>query len=99
MTTERAGNTAHAYPCRWGCGNGQSWQINRNKHERKHHGAAYTGVLAAEADRFRAERDALRTALAGLVEVAKNHDGRGSVRGALDAAIAAAEAALKGGAK
>ena len=119
MTTERAGQTADAYPCRWGCGSvfhkSRSTKAfghdGRDNHEITAHGDLFTdtqtGVLAAEADRFRAERDALRTALAGLVEAFYVSPSRRQCRvcGWVNAhfkkcplvlAITAAEAALKG---
>lgn len=61
----------------------------------------YQEKLRADRERLRAERDALRTALAGLVAVSlwpqAYHPG--ADREGFVAAIAAAEAALKGGAK
>ena len=113
MTTERAGQTSNADPCRWGCDNGQSWASARDRHEKNAHGAIYKGALAAEVDKLKAEADALRTALAGLATETRKiiaevqEDEYCSLCGipmcecwtSLTAAIASAEAALKGEAK
>ena len=85
MTTERAGSTANAYLCRWGCGNGQSWATRRDGHEKNKHGALFGGPLAHEVNKHRTEAarlfamlnertdeaDALRAALAALVAAAQ----------------------------
>jgi nucleoid-associated protein YgaU len=64
---KRAGQTSDTFPCRWGCGERKSYTLRRDWHETDTHGSTWTGALATEADKLKAERDALRTALAGLV--------------------------------
>ena len=86
MTTEQAGQTADAYLCRWGCGNGQSWATRRDGHEKNKHGALFGGPLAHEVNKHRTEAarlfamlneradeaDALRTALDTLTQKASD---------------------------
>ena len=113
MTTERVpASRDDAYLCRWRCPAQLLTSDGRNWHERNTHGATYTGALAAEVDRLKAEATALRTALAGLVVEARDiiRNARRTVRclcvarececwTSLTAALEDAEAALNAGGK
>ena len=69
MTTERAGQTANDYLCRWGCGNTLIDAGSRYRHEINAHGGVYTGTLAAEVGKLKAEIAKLQEAAGTALKV------------------------------